>query len=528
MHESLAWPLEHAARPHGDRIAVIDGDRQLTYRELHGRIRRFGAGLDEHGIRAGASVGVLLNNSLEHVEAWLAVPAYGRVLNSLNTRLAAPELVFMAQDSNIELLIVDEKNLDNGRRVRDECPGIHALVFVGEGPCPEDCAPYNTLLTGEGIDPPDLAPDTIAVVMYTGGTTGRPKGVLLTHGNVLANSKHILPCYSLQREDRHLHAGPLFHIASAQMVHPVTWTGSTHIVLPRFSPAGFTAAVAQHRATTSVLVPTMIQMVLEHLEREAADLSSLRLLHYGASPMSAEMLRRAIATMGCEFLQGYGMTEASPGVTCLLPQDHRAALAGQRPERLKSVGHAIPGIQVQIRDMEGVPVPDGTVGEVWTRGPNIMSGYLNRPEETERALVGDWYRTGDAGYSDEDGYIFLVDRLKDMIITGGENVYSIEVERAIAGHCAVAEVAVIGLPDEQWGERVHAIVVPVADAALSAADVISHCRSEIAGYKVPKSVEIRDTPLPKSGAGKILKGTLRELAALSLVAGAAGGSDRAP
>ena len=509
MHGTLAWPLEHAARPHGDRIAVIDGDRQLTYRELHQRVRRIGAGLETLGLAPGDFVGVLMGNTLEHLEAWLAVPAYGRVLTTLNTRLAVPELAFMLEDSGTRVLVVDDVHLETGRALLAQCPGLERLVYAGTGTCPDDCTPYTSLTVDEGVAPPELAPDTLAAVSYTGGTTGLPKGVMLSHANVLANTKHLWHTDGFQREDRYLHAGPIFHGAASQMVHPVTWVGATHVMLSRFTPAGFAEAVRRHGVTVSVLVPTMIQLLLDHLERNPSALPTLRLLHYGASPMTAEMLRRAARILGCDFLQGYGMTEAGPGATWLPPQDHRLALAGEHPERLNSVGYAMPGVQVEVRSPTGDRAAEGEIGEVWLRGPNVMMGYLHRAEETAYALEDGWYRSGDAGYCDADGYLFLVDRLKDMIVSGGENVYSIEVERAVAAHEAVAEVAVIGVPDERWGERVHAVVVLAEGASLTEGELIAHCRERIAGYKLPRSVDVRSTPLPKSGAGKILKHALR-------------------
>jgi long-chain acyl-CoA synthetase len=360
------------------------------------------------------------------------------------------------------------------------------------------------------VPAPELEPDTVATILYTGGTTGRPKGVLLSHANVLANSKHMLHVDALSPSDRFLHAGPLFHTGSAQMIHPVTWAGGTHIMLPRFTPAGFVDLLIRHRVTATMLVPTMIYMVLDHLSDHPAEVTSLRLIHYGASPMSPNLLERAMETFDCDFAQGYGMTEAAPGVGWLTAEAHRLAREGVHPERLASAGHAIPGVQLEVRDVHGTPVPDGTVGEVWVRGPNVMMGYHNLPDETERAFAdGGWYRTGDAGYTDSDGFLFLVDRFKDMIISGGENVYSVEVEQAVSSHDAVGEVAVIGLPDPKWGERVHAIVVPRPGRHVEPDEIIAHVRTRIAAFKAPKSVEIRSDPLPKSGVGKILKHRLR-------------------
>jgi long-chain acyl-CoA synthetase len=326
---------------------------------------------------------------------------------------------------------------------------------------------------------------------------------MLSHANLVANAKHFLFTDALTPEDRYIHAAPMFHAAGSTMVFCVTWAGGTHILVDRFDLPRVIEAVERDGATVLVLVPTMIQMLLDHLEQHPADLSGMRLLHYAAAPMSERLLERAMRTLSCEFLHGYGMTEAAPGVTYLSPADHRNG------RHLRSVGHAIPGVQVEIRDPLGRPLPDGEIGEVWVRGPNVMLGYWNRAEATAEALSPDgWYRTGDAGHLD-GGYLYLADRLKDMIVSGGENVYSIEVENVIASNPAVREVAVVARPDERWGERVHAIVVAEPGAELDAAAVVEHCRPHIAGFKLPRSVEFRDEPLPKSGAGKVLKSQLR-------------------
>jgi long-chain acyl-CoA synthetase len=330
---------------------------------------------------------------------------------------------------------------------------------------------------------------------------------MLSHANLVANAKHFLFTDALTCEDRYVHSGPLFHVADSTMVHCVTWAGGTHIMLDRFDVARLVAAIDQHHATILVLVPTMIRMLLDHLEEHPTDLSSLRLLHYAAAPMPESLLERAMGTLRCDFLHGYGMTEAAPGVTHLSPADHR------RGRHLHSVGHAIPGVQLQIRDPFDRPLLDGETGEICVRGPNVMLGYWNRPEATAEVLSEDgWYRTGDAGRLD-GGYLYLADRLKDMIVTGGENVYSIEVENVIASHPRVAEVAVVARADDRWGERVHAIIVPKSGARLDETAIVEHCRPRIAGFKIPRSIEFRTEPLPKSGAGKILKAKLRAPAA---------------
>jgi long-chain acyl-CoA synthetase len=478
---TLAWPLEHAARVHRDRAAVVDDTRTLTYAELHERVRRLGGALGGLGLPRGAFAGVLAANSAAHLELWFALPAYGRVINDLNVRLAPDELAFMLTDSATRVLFVDDARLELGRELSERC-GVR-LVRLGDE--------YESLQQAEPADPPDLPGDTLAAVSYTGGTTGRPKGVMLSHANLVVNAKHFMYSDGLRATDRYLHAGPLFHVADSTMVFCITWAGGAHVMLERFDVARLIDAVERHEVTVAVLVPTMIRMLLDALDRE---LPSLRLLHYAAAPIDPALQRRMMQTLGCDFVQGYGMTEAAPGLTVLTPEEHR------RGEHLGSVGAPLPGVQV------AVDAPEGEVGEVLARGPNIMLGYWNRPDATREVLSPDgWYRTGDAGYF-QDGRLYLVDRLKDMIISGGENVYSIEVERAIASFPGVVEVAVIGRPDERWGERVHAVVV---GDGLDPAAIVEHCRTRIGGYKLPRSFEFRSEPLPKSGAGKVLKGQLR-------------------
>jgi long-chain acyl-CoA synthetase len=505
---SLSWPLEHAVQVHGDRPAVVEGESRLTYRELADQVGRLGGALDALDVPGGGFVGVLAGNTGAHLACWLAVPAFGRVMNSLNHRLAPDELAFMIDDSRTSVLVADDERLEVARALRDRCASLRHVIHTGDGPCPADCISYEALLAEHppGI-PPEVPGEAPAAISYTGGTTGLPKGVMLSHANLVANAKHFLFTDALTCADRYVHSGPLFHVADSTMVHCVTWAGGTHIMLDRFDVARLVAAIDQHHATILVLVPTMIRMLLDHLEEHPADLSSLRLLHYAAAPMPASLLERAMRTLRCDFLHGYGMTEAAPGVTYLSPADHRSG------RHLHSVGHAIPGVQIQIRDPFERPLPDGETGEICVRGPNVMLGYWNRPEATAEVLSEDgWYRTGDAGRLD-GGYLYLADRLKDMIVTGGENVYSIEVENVIASHPAVAEVAVVARADDRWGERVHAIIVPEPGTALDETAIVEHCRPRIAGFKLPRSIEFRAEPLPKSGAGKVLKAKLRAPAA---------------
>ena len=299
--ERWRGPWSSAARPYRDCTAVIDGDRVWSYHELRDRVRRLGAGLDGQSLPFGAPVGALLANSAELLELWLAVPAYGRVLVPLNTRLAVPELAYIVVDARLTTLVVDDAHLEAGRQLRAQCQALSVLVFAGPGRCPPDCIPFEALHSAVGIAPPDLASDTTAAVMYTGGTTGHPKGAELTHGNVLANSKHVWITTRLRPNDRWLHASPLFHAAGSQMIHPLTWVGATHVLTSRFDPAEFVRLVAEQRVTATILVPTMIRMLVYYLQAvPGADVSSLRLLHYGAAPMPVDLLRSAATVLDCE------------------------------------------------------------------------------------------------------------------------------------------------------------------------------------------------------------------------------------
>ena len=305
----------------------------------------------------------------------------------------------------------------------------------------------------------------------------------------------------------------MFHLADGASTLAVTWAGGRHVVIPAFDPLAWLQTVSSERVTRELLVPTMINMVVNHPDVAQYDLSSLRTLYYGASPMPAPLLRRAMETLPCEWAQAYGMTEAAPLVTFLTPDDHRRGLAAEEPYagRLRSAGRPVIGVEVDVRRADGSQAHVAERGEIWARGPNIIKGYWQRDAETAAVLDLDgWYHTGDAGYIDAGGYVFIVDRIKDMIISGGENVYSAEVENAIAGHPAVAECAVFGVPDEIWGERVHAAVVCRLGEQVDETSIVEHCRTLIASYKIPRSIEIHDQPLPKTGAGKILKRQLRE------------------
>ena len=426
------------------------------------------------------------------------------VINPLNLRLAPRELEYILADSGTKVCVTDAFFAPLIDQVR-AAAGIEHVVMIGSGDAPHDHSYEDLVAAAAPVIPDEPEEEDPVILMYTGGTTGLPKGVLLDHRAEMLNAYHVLQTWTFEPDDVFLHQTPMFHAASMGGILGIPAIGASSVFLPLFDPGQVLALTEQHGVTATVMVPTMIGMMLAHPEFSAERLRTLRTLTYGASPMPEALLDRVLSLFpDLDVFQGYGMTEASAVLTVLLPDDHRAG-----GDRLRSAGRPVRGVALSIQGPDGEMLPQGETGEVCARAGNFMREYWNKPEATAEAFRGDWYHTGDAGYLDADGFLYLVDRVKDMIVTGGENVYSIEVENAISTHPAVGQVAVIGVPSEQWGEAVHAIVVPVPGAEVTEAEIIAHAREWIAGYKVPKSVEFRADPLPLSGAMKVLKRDLR-------------------
>jgi long-chain acyl-CoA synthetase len=351
--------------------------------------------------------------------------------------------------------------------------------------------------------PADLDERTLAGLFYTGGTTGASKGVMLTHRNLIANALHLQVCWPFGIDARWLVAAPMFHAAGSIAVLATVWHGGRHVILPAFDPSTALDLIESQHITATLLVPTMLAALTDAQLAAPRDVSSIELISHGGSPVAIETLRRAHrAFPDAQLLHLYGATETSPIATTLVHEERLLDTP-----RARSCGQPAIGVEVMVLDTDGSPAPVGVIGELAIRGANVMSGYWNKPAETAAALVDGWYRSGDLGYRDHESYLYLVDRAKDMIVTGGENVYSTEVEDVLYRHPAVLEAAVFGIPDEHWGEAVHAVVVLRAPATVD--ELADHCRRSIAGYKVPKQIQVREQPLPKSGAGKILKRELR-------------------
>ena len=493
-----------ATEQHAGRVAVIDGAYTATYAQHLDRVARVAGALPSLGVGRGDRFAVMALNSHQFLELYHAAFLGTGVVNPLNLRLAAKELAFILADSGTKVCFTDAFFAKVIDQVRDEV-GLEHVVLIGDGDAPHDVTYEDVLAAATPTIPDEPEEEDPVILMYTGGTTGMPKGVLLDQRAELLNLYHVSMAWKIASDEVYLHQTPMFHAASMGGIVGVPAQGGTSTIVPLFDPAAVMDVIERDRVTMTVMVPTMIGMLLSHEAFRPERFAGLRTLTYGASPMPSALLDRLLGAFpSLEILQGYGMTESSAVLTVLGAEEHRIGGA-----RLRSAGRPIQGVVLSVQDDLGNPVPTGATGEVCARGGNFMREYWKQPDATAEAFRDGWYHTGDAGYLDEGGYLFLVDRVKDMIITGGENVYSVEVENAISTYPDVAQVAVIGIPDEKWGEAVHAIVVPRDGTHPTEHDIIEHAREAIAGYKVPKSVEIRTEPLPLSGALKVLKKDLR-------------------
>jgi long-chain acyl-CoA synthetase len=504
----LTEGLKTAARERPDDLALVFGAHRFTWAQFQDRVSRLAAVLRKLGVGADDRVVILADSSHRYIEYYYATIWAGGIFAPLNTRLALPEILEQTADAEPVVLFCDRSYVQHAQRILAATPSLRRAIHADDGPAPDGMTSYEAALA-EAAPCEDAMRDgdDIACLFYTGGTTGRSKGVMLSHANLLFNAGVSVALRNSTRDSIRLHAGPMFHLAAGSAILSNTVAGGRHVVIGRFAPEDVLQTIAREGVTHCTFVPTMLAMMLQRPDFDSWDLTSVRRITYGASPMPETLLREAMRRFpGVEFSQSYGMTELSPMATYLPVEDHRLD-GGAR--RLRSAGVPAPGVEVRVVDADDQPVAAGVVGEIVVRGPNVMKGYWRQPELTAQTLRGGWMHTGDGGYLDEDGYLFVVDRVKDMIVSGGENVYSTEVENAIASHPAVAQCAVVGIPDDTWGEAVHAVVVPRDGEHLDADDLDRHCRGLIAAYKCPRSVEIRPEPLPLSSVNKINKAALR-------------------
>ncbi len=496
------WELFMEARScFGERLAVREGGRSTTYAELERRVRSRAADWRSLGLAPRERVAILDHNSRAFLESYFAAAGLGAILCPLNTRLAVPELAAILADSGARVCLASRAFASQVDALRERASPVECWPWAEDEPRAEP----------DSFDPAAVGPQDLAQLYYTSGTTGRPKGVMLTHENVCVHAATAARELSLSQGDRWGHFAPLFHLADAWATFAITQVGGVHVLAPRFEADAAVELIEREGVTLTNLIPTMLGRLVESPRARDASFASLRLVLSGGAPISPALVQQVLEVLGCEYAQTYGMTETSPYLTLgLLPESLRS-LPDQERSRLRArTGRPFAAVELQVVDEAGRAVPrdDRTVGEIRVRGPTVTCGYWNNPEETAAAIRDGWLYTGDLAVIDVHGFVNIVDRKKDMILTGGENVYSTEVENALYEHPAVLEAAVFGLPDEAWGEAVHAAVVLKGARAASAEELIGFCRARIAAYKAPRSIEFLPE-LPKTGSGKIAKHELR-------------------
>ncbi len=510
MSMQLTQSLRRIHQVAANATATLDGDRTRTWTQVLDRVTRAAGGLRALGVKPGDRVAAMALNSDRYFEYYLSTPWAGGVVVPVNSRWAVPEIVYSLDDAGAGVLIVDDQFLPYVEGIRAATNTVHTFIYMGDNDCPDGMVALEDLIRDSApVDDAGRGHEDLYGIFYTGGTTGFPKGVMLSHENIFLNSVATVAEFSYTEDSRYLHAAPMFHLADGAMSFATMMAGGSHVFIPMFNPTRVMETVEKHSVNRGLLVPTMVKMLLDAPDFDPEKLRSLQNIYYGASPMPEAIIRRAAESLPwVRFFQAYGQTELSPCCTVLKPDYH--TFDGPMAGKIRSAGRPMMNVEVKIADPDDNEVARGEVGQVLVRGRTVMQGYWNKPEETSAALKGGWMHTGDAAYMDDDGFVFIVDRVKDMIISGGENVYSAEVENAVMQFPAVAECAVIGVPDDKWGERVHAIVVPRPGMSIDPDALVEHCHKLIAGYKCPRSVAVRDEALPLSGAGKILKTDLRK------------------
>jgi len=501
--------LSYRAREHPEADFAIHGDRRVSYAEADRATNRIANALAAAELEPGDRVALLAKNSIEHALFYYAASKAGVVPVPLNYRLAPPEWTYIVKDAGAKLLFARGDLVKAIEPARSELSGVRRWVAI-EADAPGWEAWDDFVAAGSEEAPERRVPDDADVYqMYTSGTTGRPKGAVLTHRAVSAQLYQAAMAMAGESAERWLIVAPLYHAAAAVTAFACVQYGGCLYIQEDFDPKAVVQALSEERIALALLVPAMIQFCLlavpDASERRYDD---LRLIVYGASPIAEETLRKAMEVFRCDFLQGYGMTETTAAVTYLMPGDHHHALR-EKPELLRSAGRPLLGTEVRAVDEEDRPLPPGEIGEIVARGPQIMRGYWNLDDASREALKGGWMHTGDAGRVDERGYVYVEDRVKDMIVSGGENVYPREVEDVLFQHEAVADAAVIGVPSEQWGEEVKAVVVPRENAQPTEEDIVEFCKGKLAGYKRPRSVDFVKE-LPRNPTGKVLKRQLRD------------------
>ncbi len=498
-------------RVHGqerpDSVALVLGDRELTWAELLERSARVAAGLAEAGVGSQDRVAFLDKNGVEHFEVFFGASLLNAVCVDVNWRLAPPEVEYIVNDAQAKVLVVGPDFVPVLDAIADQLTTSTILVIGGH----DRFADYGDWVAAhDPVDPATpSASDDVSFQLYSSGTTGRPKGVMLSNDNYFALLDTAVRMWELEESSVNLVAMPLFHIGGGGWAVAGMYVGAQSVLVRDLDPSALVRLIPERQVTHAFVVPAVLQFMLMTPGVDEADFSSLKVIVYGASPISEEVLARSIDVFGCKFWQAYGLTETTGAIVNLPPEDHDPR--GPSRHRLRSCGKPGPGVELRIVEPDtGEDVPQGAVGEIWVRSPQVMKGYWNNDAATKEAVdEHGWFRSGDAGYLDADGYLYIHDRVKDMIVSGGENVYPAEVENVLMSHPAIADVAVIGVPDEKWGETPKAMVVNAPGAEVTPQEIIDFARERLAKYKCPTSVDFVGE-LPRNPSGKVLKKDLRE------------------
>ncbi|MFK5947847.1 MAG: AMP-binding protein [Methylococcales bacterium] len=491
-------------------IGTSFGDRERTWSDIKTRVAKLASALVAKGANKETHIAILALNSDRYFEILNAISWAGSVMVPLNTRWSTKENLYSLNNSLSSVLFVDDAFLEEGKTLMSQSENIDYIIYMGEQEPPQGMLSYEALINeSKPIKPVYSGYDDMVGIFYTGGTTGFPKGVMLSHKNLWTSSICLISAMEInQQGERYLHAAPMFHLADIGISYGTVISGLTQVFIPSFTPDAVIETIANKKVNHVLLVPTMVTLLLSSPALNKADLSSLKNIVYGASPMPEGTLISAMEKMpSVNFIQAYGQSELSPLISILPAAYH--VVEGDKSGKLRSAGQPGYCVNVEIRDEQGNALPCGEVGEIAAMGPNVMLGYWKNEDQTQSTIIDGWVLTGDAGYIDEGGFIFLVDRVKDMIVTGGENVFSAEVENTLSLHPQILESIVIGIPCEQWGESVHAIIRLHEGADVSTEDIISFCKEQIAHYKAPRSIEFRIEPFPMTGAGKYKKNELR-------------------
>ncbi|RPJ11453.1 MAG: long-chain-fatty-acid--CoA ligase, partial [Deltaproteobacteria bacterium] len=497
------------ARRHPDQIGMAYGERRWTWKQVDDRSNQLANMFLASGLKKGDRVAILDQNSDTYMEIYFGLAKAGIIAVPINYRLSPEEMINLMSNAEPEALILGRDYFKLAESLGKQLPSVKRLIGIGS-PL-EGMEDYESLLSGQPVEEPrvDLSEDDVFSIMYTSGTTGLPKGAVSTHRNYIMNALVVIIADHSSREDKNLIVSPLYHAGALFYSTAYMYLGCPQVILKQFDPKAVLEGIEKEKISVCLLIPTMLNFVLNHPDFGKHDMSSLRRIFYGGGPMPLPILEKAIHSLrNCGFTQGYGLTETLE-TNLLLAEDHVLGGTPKQQDRLKSAGRESATYEVKVVDDWGKEVPQGEIGEVWVKGPAVIKGFWRNPEETAKTIEDGWFKTGDLGRMDEDRYLYIVDRKKDMIISGGENIYAKEIDDVLHRHPAVLEAAAIGVPDKDWGEAVKAVIVPRTGMTATEEEIIQFCKERLASYKKPKSVEFVEE-LPKTASGKILKRDLRE------------------